>query len=186
MRIVVLVLLLQSVSAGAQNLITNGDFAADLSGWSERFSSVAVWSPEDIDGSDQSGSVVLRDVGELGIDLSQCLSPEPLGTSEVEFSYFVPADVITVFDRGLGVSLVWHDDPDCQGTTLDAHNVLEEFIVRGRWVSIRDTVMRPLGADSLRVQLLLLGSGLSDFTARFDNIFVGDRLFSDGFEGTAP
>ncbi len=181
-----LTLLAFSASVQAQNLLSNGNFDTDLrlSGWTGP--GVLTWSKIDADDSPSSGSVRIPEGGEFGFGFSQCVSPEPAGTNVAEFSYFVPADVTVVFDSGIVMFFVWFDGPDCTGATLGGSQLLETFTLQNQWSTVRGLITPPPGADSGRVDLLVLGSGTSDFVAHFDNVFLGDRIFSDSFESPAP
>lgn len=67
--------LLAAVPAASQNLLTNGDFATDLSGWETPPLLPQEWSPRDAGGSSSSGSAKItttRGQG-TGDDIFQCV-----------------------------------------------------------------------------------------------------------------
>lgn len=170
-----------TAQAESPNLLTNGDFATDLSGWEAPFGNVT-WSMLDEFGDPNSGSLMLTDVGEFGTPFTQCLSPGPPGVTEFSLSYRVPDDVITVFDDGIILFVTWYAGADCAGGAVESVSIESGSIVRGQWIRMAAALPRPPGVNSVRVWPLMIGSGGSDFTSHIDNVYAGDRLFSDGFE----
>lgn len=171
---------LSTAMAETPNLLENGDFATDLSGWEAPFGGVT-WSAMDESNDPDSGSLLLTDVGEFGAQFTQCLAVDFLGPQEFSLSYFVPSEVTTVFTNGIILFVVWYDNPACS-IALTSTQIDSGATIQGQWVRIGESLPVPPGADSVQVWPLMVGSGSSDFTSFIDSVYVGDRVFSDSFE----
>ena len=159
--------------AAAQNLIVNGGFTTDLSGWSDFSSSdgTAGWTSDDANGSPGSGSAVLNNThptltNTVVYTLSQCVPVVGLGEYDLAGRVRIPAAQAT---SGKGwVVAFWAPNSDCSGF-LGVDTL--SFLPVGEWTSLSERFTAPSGAQAARVQL---GTSKdvagSAFSARFDDV----------------
>jgi hypothetical protein len=143
-----------------QNLLRNGDFAADLSGWVKGPGGSAVWS---------DGAALLTSPGQLqSVDLTQCVALPP-GIRGVSFR------LSARFEAGQsGTGFVHHvlilkDGPGCTGADLGA-DVVYTALDKGRQVLALAPSL-PAAAVSAWVGFSLDGNeGPGAFQARVDDV----------------
>jgi hypothetical protein len=118
-----LLALLVTAPAGAQNLLANGGFEDDLTGWTQFASSLSpTWSPLDAAGSPTSGS--LRVVDSSPIDnnalpaASQCVAIEAGERYAARGSFLFPAGQARSGEGGIFVFFM--AEADCGGNPLDS------------------------------------------------------------------
>ncbi len=89
-----LVFVLGSGSAAAQNLLVNPGFTANLSGWSLEENASAAWSPLDIAGSTASGSALVTNLSPFAgqsTGIVQCVALVPGETLRPHVRFRVPS-----------------------------------------------------------------------------------------------
>lgn len=93
----VLVLIASAGIAAAQDLVQNGSFAADLSGWNVHNDALsnADWASPDAGGSGSSGSVFITDTsaaeGTLDTPIEQCITVLPGAQYVLSSKFFIPS-----------------------------------------------------------------------------------------------
>lgn len=179
-------LLASSAPGAAANLVSNAGFDENLDSWTLTAGSdfPIDWSPQDVAGSPQSGSVRLRDRLEEAHTFvrgaHQCI-PVVAGES---YDFGAWARVPSGQDREgeTIVQVTWYASSECDGPSLDR---AIEFITTSTagWELLgRENQVAPAG--SLRAKLELLSRGYDTggtFTALFDDA----HLCTDG-DCTAP
>lgn len=184
----VLAALVAALPAAAQgNLIVNGSFDSDVSGWNlgNALSGYLEWSPADADGSAESGSarVVNTDTAAFVITLYQCVpATEDLRYDLATTLYIPPGQAWPGYAY---MRVAWSTAADCNGSWLA---VLDHTIMTttGTWEtqSLTD-VVPPATTQGAQVEVLVFKSVAGgQFEVLVDNAsVVGEApLFSDGFE----
>lgn len=172
-------LILLSFHSQAQNLISNGGFDTDLAGWSA--GGGVSWSNVDRGGA-SSGSILLGDTGDVGTYSYQCITSEPDMKVSLRADFLVPEVVTTMLSLPVGIQLLWYSSANCTSSSLASNSAQKLFDGQHAWRSLVLTSTPPPGADSVLARLYVVGTGSSDFKAHFDNIYLGNTLFEDGFE----
>ena len=175
--------LILSPAAGAQNLLQNGGFDEDLSGWqffSDGLRVLTLWQEEDAGGNPDSGSVSVTnfDEGEATtqVGLLQCVPVTSGQTYDLRAALRLPPGQAAV---GLAEATVfWFTSASCSGFLSDEFGFAQGN--PGSWVDHRRLLTAPAGAQGARINLRVFketgGGGLG---AHFDSLFFGR-------EGTAP
>lgn len=165
-----------SMAAG-ENLVPNGNFDTDLTSWTPRYLGTRLWSPDDADGAQDSGSVE--------IDAAWSSRPTQL------WSECIPVDggrdyVFGAAQKhspgpgsyawGVGVALMWRQDAGCvvglASVSIRSSN--------SDWTPTSRIVSAPADAASAYIvlsawNLSILTTGEVDYghiTANFDNIVL--------------
>ena len=173
----------------AQDLVLNGGFDDDLSGWDTAGdpNMVVVWSATDAGSSAASGSMRVVNVSagaSNGVTASQCI---PVNTGQrytVTGKVRVPSGAGQSIDNRALVSLRWYGGPDCTtsiGGAATANGSPQSFDV---WVSQTLTETARPGARSVEVRTLntKYPAGGS-FIALFDDVtFTSQSIFQNGFD----
>lgn len=174
--------------AGA-NVLVNGTFDTDLSGWLNPWGYTAVWSSADADGDPGSGSAHLQDEfpGNNGtlVILVQCLPVSGGETVRVAGDLLLPVHADPL-GFGAGILVFAYSDTEC---SADPSYELDASVWNQSpdWQHVEASGGVPAGARSLMVGLGVAKRGGVTETghAYFDNLFVGlweDGIFTSGFE----
>lgn len=183
------VLIILSMPVASQNLITNGNFDSDLTGWviaDGLPDSRATWVNEDVDEFLESGSVELINVGEgnngLRRTLLQCVTAEPDALYLVEAWGKAPAD--QPGNGGATVVALVFATPDCSGPTSALYSSVgidnTDF-----WEPITGTYQTFSSTQSVLIGLAIgKRTGFSDdVSARIDAVtVVPDKIIGSDFE----
>ncbi len=176
--------LLVWASAGqAQNLLENGTFDADLSGWttfSDGLRVLTLWQEADAGGSPDSGSASVTNfdegVGTTQVGLLQCAAVSPGQSYDLRGALQFPVGQAAT---GLAeVTVFWFSSSTCTGFLSDEFAFAQG--TPGSWVDHSRTLTAPASAQGARINLRVFketgGGGLD---THFDDFFFGP-------EGTAP
>lgn len=163
---------------GAQNLLVNGDFAANLSGWmlTESPQASAQWVGDDADGLAQSGSAELRGTGNgAQIVLLQCM---PLAGLSDPIAVGASARVLLEGEAEVsGLLLIRQfSEADCTfapGYPLDWHTVNQS---QSGWQSFAGSFTR--SAPEIQSVMVMLttykpNTAGAGGAVRFDNVYFG-------------
>ncbi len=108
------VLATAAASVGAQNLITNPDFPADLSNWATRTTGSATVTHVSDSGSPAEGAVHLTATNGETAQLNQCVAVTATTLDLIAREYI--AQSVSVQTAGADVTL--YDQPDCAGNIV--------------------------------------------------------------------
>ncbi len=168
--------------AAGQNLLTNPGFTVDPGGWDSFGSGVLLWSTEDADGSDSSGSASLGVFsGGEGFGVSQCVAA--VGGSWHRFAASIN---ISTDPRVLGTAAVavnWYDGPNCTGIHLSTVQT-PAATTHGSWENVHSAAVADVDAVSALFYIYVLKNqaGTDVYGAFVDNAFFSPAIFVDGFE----
>ncbi len=159
--------------AFAAELLTNGGFTNDLSGWRAFTDAtrVSAWSPIDADGSASSGSAELSNSsthgGTLVTPMFQCVQVQAGEVYRVSTKVRVKSGQARTGKANWAV--VWFPNADCFGNTLE-YDVVGEVTSPGSWVQVQNDYTAPSGAVGAKVIAGLIKNQAGDrFTAYFDD-----------------
>lgn len=173
--------LTSSQFAQAENLLVNGGFDSDLSGWTIKNAAGAIsWSNIDEFNQPDSGSLRMEESGEFGPWVEQCVNIDPAIIPSLSIRHFMPETVTSLF-AAVYIELIGYPVANsCTGSTLyRVSNGLDNDGAH-EWRSL--SVKGEAGASSVAVWIYVVGPGSTDYVAHIDNVFLGDRQFADGFE----
>lgn len=176
-------LLLAPASPMAQNLIVNGDFDSDLTGW-EFPDATPTWSPLDAGNSLQSGSAqgVNMATGRVCV-LRQCVALPRSGRQVLSTWAYTPPG------QGLGNLVLSytarHHSPTCTGGSFAGGGTYLPSV--GSWtyhaLSILVEANPPLPDTTVEVQLCVDPARQIGFNGHFDRVrLVPDVIFRDGMD----
>jgi hypothetical protein len=176
--------------ASAQNLVQNGEFDSTVAPWLS-FSATngdVDWDPLDRDGDPESGSLLVTN-----------FAPDPQANGAGAIQFNLPVTGLGYYSFG-GAILIptgqtvsadvmvelrfyqFHTVPSgCGGSHLGFWT--PTIRVAPTWVSVRLGARAPEAATCARVALATYADTVeSNFRAHFDDVFVIEALFVDGFE----
>lgn len=171
-----------------QNLVSNPDFEADVTGWTTDPAATVLWSPLDADGNPLSGSAVVTNLSTTAGDSTgarQCIEDIVGG----EF-YRVAAEILVPGGQaetgGANLLVQWYADSGCFS---QLGGVLTPWVTDATpdvWLTSVDTFAAPMGVQSARLRLSVAKDQVSGtLDAHFDNVeFAKEHLFGDGFESS--
>jgi len=164
-----------ALPTSAQNLLTNGAFNSDLSGWSVQDNeNVATrWDSQDAGGSPNSGSVSVTNQGEpsgvLRSGATQCVNLVPGGRYRFRGDVLIPSGQSEA--GWTDISLFFFSAENCNNGFITGTGVRADQ--RGSWQQASMDMNVPTDARSVRVGLGVnkqeAGGALQAF---FDRIFV--------------
>jgi hypothetical protein len=167
-----------AATAGAQNLLTNGTFNVNISGWTQEVQGTggAVFVPVDADGSPSSGSMEITNISSgagLNILFTQCHSATA-GTS-----YDYGGKVLAAPPPPAGkfyVLLNFYANSNCSGSGISAAGGSDrlDFTATGSWQGLTRTgLVAPAGTLSASITLGNFKTGAGGSTiSDFDDIFL--------------
>ena len=178
--------------AWAAELVTNGGFATDLSGW-KAFTDAnrgAAWSPMDANGSGSSGSAELTNTStDAAIAVTPMFQCAPVQAGE---DYHVSAKLMVKSGQArtgkANWAVIWYSNTDCFGNSLE-YDIVGDVTSPGSWVEIQDDYTAPAGAVGAKVVPGLIKSQAGGtFTAYFDeaSILPADEAPPGGAEECQP
>ena len=163
-----------SAGAQAQNLINNGRFDTDLSGWEVRNQEdvTSVRSKEDADDASGSGSAVVTNTSERGSNsvfgLRQCVEISPGQTFRLSADLRSPGGQETTGEARIGG--VYFEGAGCQGTFLGGPTLLFTGD-QPSWGTVIQEHTAPSSARSLFVDLRSFKDQAGGaFEVLFDNL----------------
>lgn len=177
----------------AQNLLVNGDFDSDLSGWliDPAITPIPIWNDVDIDDLAGSGAARLGNTSSEASNriypLEQCIPLTQPGPYRIVAHGYIPPG------QGSGKLVVSYwlslDNPDCpqwQGAHAVGGNYITMVGGWGRYEQAIPLAMpSPLPPDA-RIKISLgveKDAAGGDFFGYFDAVSVlGDWIFADGFD----
>lgn len=176
-------------AGGPPNLIDNGHFVADLTGW-ERVGSImtSYWSDLDVDGSTGSGSVQLR----ASIEGRHVLRRQCLRVLDQSARYRYEVAIYRELGSAPGypsVGFTLHDGPSCSSPLMQ-YGVVMFYGMPGTWRRNAGELEIPTGTPavhSIQIELAMtrgpLG-GVGDAIGNIDSIelYDDDRILVDGFD----
>lgn len=143
-------------SATAANLLSNGGFATDLSGW--EVVAPVTWSP---DGDRSPGAAQLQGAfGGIGVPaLRTCAAVQPGLRYDLSAVARIPYDPASV--GGLSIRLLWHEGPGCSSEALGGGADLDvDYRGAVAWQTVRaEGVTAPERASSASVVVLARSGG---------------------------
>lgn len=166
-------LIAAAMPAAGQNLLQNGRFATNLSGWG--VSAAASHNPADSSGWPQSGSLQLANAqasAGAAVFADQCVSPFPVGQQTVRARVFVPAGQsrtgkVYMYVQGNGA-------PNCFAPGLGSVIVATIAPAPGSWVTLEGTYTPPAGAASGFVVIgVQKNEAGGEFKALVDDVYFG-------------
>lgn len=171
-----------------QNLVTNSDFDADVTGWTTGSTATIVWHPLDADGNPLSGSAVVTNLSTTPGDSSgarQCIE----GIVGGEF-YRAGAEILVPSGQSetgrANVLIQWYVVPGCSSQLGSSSTPWIDDLTPDVWLNTANTFAAPPGVQAARLRLSVekdQDSGILD--AHFDGVeFAKEQLFSDGFESS--
>lgn len=185
----VVCLLLIGAPLMAQNLVVNGTFDTDFTGWTDLSgsNSTAVWSSFDADDSPSSGSADLTNQfmnnGSMAI-LSQCFDVGP--GDDLTFSLQVYQPSGQDGEGQAGFRTRYYPETGCTGSLLSGASGYAGLNDLDNWISIDESEQVPGGYASVQLYLAVIGNnGGTEFGAYFDNVVLAitpTPIFADGFE----
>jgi hypothetical protein len=158
----------------AQNLVSDGGFAADLNAWHHdpNDDGTSAWSSVDANGSAASGSVLLTSThainGVLVKLMEQCVPVVAGATYDLSTKVlFSDGETTTGWAEA---TIYWESGPVCN-TYISGNGLLTEKTTPGTWVAGSETFTAPAGATSalvfLGIDKIDVGGSMS---ARFDDV----------------
>lgn len=178
----VVCLVLISAPCGAQ-IMENGTFDMDVTGWNTFWNGVRVWDPMDANDSLGSGSCLVTNQSSSSGNATgpqQC-ADEITGGNEylVESSmYFPSGQTETGWAR---VLIRWYSDASC--TTQITNTVSPSVSTTDQWVEVRKFVEAPASAVAIALRLdVWKVEAIGELSAHFDNVSVSEVVFRDDFE----
>lgn len=183
-------LMLLSVPAAAQNLLTNPDFDTDLAGWTGSEVGSATWHGTDVDDAPDSGSArIVNDLADPqteAVVMSQCIPIEP-GEYQYGGHAFIPGGQAasgSVVMRVLGYS----DTTNCTGGLFMVNGRLIDQT--GDWSALAVDLSVSAGllsgaAGSIEFELAIRKTEAGgELVAFADELFIAlsPLIFSDRFE----
>jgi len=176
--------------AGAQNMLVNGGFDADLSGW-DFPDATPVWTSFDIADAPDSGSALATNAATTPdstvVVLRQCLPITKAGLYTLRASVFVPTGQVdgeAIASYGYGMSA------DCSTGFFGLGGFFMPSM--GVWKTYdsgtKINVPSDLPVISMFIQVRLDKTpDAGVFEAYFDNVsLIYDGIFDDGFESPQP
>lgn len=177
-------LLAAAFACPAQNMLANGDFDADLTGWIASGSPPAVWDGFDVDNRPGSGSALLTNqsasANQRLYPLRQCIESPPVGSYVLYASGYLVGGTAGRLVISYGV----HNTSDCSGTGFTA--------IGGYYLGAADQWQRnAIGVpvdhaqSSIEVSLgIEKDPAGGQFQGYIDAVhLLPDAIFADGFEG---
>jgi len=172
--------------ADPDNAFSNGHLDCDLAGWTLTSANPGeiVYSPDDADGSNLSGSVEITNLAMNTLfEISQCVAARagvdlPV-TGLVRFAA-APAVFASVTRE-----CVFFSASDCTGTALGSSTTtVLASDTGGAWVTFGGSAISPSAAVSADCAFRVTNPTGANFTAWFDQLYFdnGNRIFADGFE----
>lgn len=159
--------------ACAQNLVVNGDFDTDVSGWTP--SPFNRWDEADHEEAPDSGSLLIRNNflnPQASIGVSQCVAVTPGTPYDVGASFLIPSGQGSTGAAYLAI--VWNSSPDCNGITATTGTVTEEVTDLGVWQerSLRHLVA-PAGSAGAKIILWVFKANENDaLSVHADGVFL--------------
>lgn len=180
---------LLTTSASGQNLLTNGQFDADLSGWTFP-DATPIWSAFDVNGAANSGSAFGTNAqaaaGARVLVLRQCVLVTQPGFYALAASAFTPAGQV---DGGLIFSYrARRNSPACSGGIFNAFGNYMPSV--GQWQRYTSgtflQIPAPLAPDTTVEVLLGIDKTPAggSFSGYFDDVTLvfDPPIFANGFE----
>jgi len=161
-----LALLAASPLAG-QNVITNGEFATDLSSWSVLVGS-GVWDPLDRNGSPASGSALLTAPDSFALLRQTCLPVVPGATYDFGATIYLPSG-----QGGSGhswIRVMW--DSDCNPSGIVGLHQTPDFAGLGSWQAVEySQAAAPIDATFAHLDLAVVRTS-GTFSGHVDGVFL--------------
>lgn len=167
--------LLLALPAASQNLVTNGTFDTNVSGWGTFDPNiVASWSALDAAGSSQSGSLLLSNNAPNGLNSGgyQCIANvtpgqrlDAGGQIRIPSGGAVGQTFLIVF---------FLTNPNCSGSVVGPTNIVGASVFDA-WTPVQlPNVVVPAGAGSAQVQLSIIKNfpNTLSYQSYFDNLYV--------------
>jgi hypothetical protein len=152
-------------AAGAQNLVVNGSFDSNVSGWSTVPNDPEIgiaWSPLDPDDPTASGSIeVTSTVDNGGVNgPSQCVDATSASPLRLSMEGLVPTQLIEYLYADPIVR--YFDTPSCSGNQLSSEFPIGLVAMGEGWQQIGGPLVPPPATQSIRI---VLGIGKPVFVA---------------------
>ena len=157
--------------AAAQNVVANGDFAADLAGWTN--TDVAKqWNAFDENDDPSSGSLSIRHLSAPGstIYVEQCAPAAALTEYAFGFSHVTFAAATT---GRADVRIIWFENATCVGSAAGVEVLQSE--VEGSWTRVETLVTSPDAVQSVLVRVGArkdTGAAADEYRVYFDDIVL--------------
>ncbi|MEM1181733.1 MAG: SdrD B-like domain-containing protein [Acidobacteriota bacterium] len=170
-----------------ENLLANGSLDCDLGSWSLSSDDPdeVVYSPDDLDGSADSGSAALARLSNgARFALDQCVELEGGGGTPLQFAgaFRLETEAPSI---NMGLGCEFFDGPGCRGQSLlltVGSAALGD--TDSSWLELFHTMTAPESAQSTRCSAAVSNLAGDAFEARIDRLRLTDSgaLFEDGFE----
>ncbi len=178
--------------AFAAELLTNGGFTTDLSGWMAFTDAdrISAWSPMDANGSASSGSAELSntstDGGIIVTPMFQCAQVQAGEVYRGSAKLRVKSGQARTGRANW--ALAWFPNADCFGNSLE-YDTVGEVTSPGSWVQVQGDYTAPPGAAGAKViPGVIKNEAGGTFTAYFDeaSILPADEAPPGGSEECQP
>ena len=184
----------RAAQALGDNLVANGSFDTNLSGWTSSPSSSSTthgteWSDEDAAGAVDSGSAVIHAAGVSGSSLtSACVLID--GGSDYALAGAYKFESNFAWSSALRIFVLWHADAACSGSSLGQEILAtEHFNKSGSWTAASRVVTAPAGAVAARIVLRVNGDyemSRTVVTGHFDDIVLAPVVCGSGCGDPVP
>lgn len=172
------------------NLVPNGTFDTNLSGWSSSGTTdPADWSDEDAHGAVDSGSAVVHAQGPSGQSLNSACVPID-GGGDYALAAAYKFDWNGALNSLLRVSVVWYGDAACSGSNVGQETLVTvRFTASGPWAAASRVVTAP--TDAIAAEIVLHVSGDYELprtvvSGHFDDIVLAPVVCGSGCGDPVP
>lgn len=173
-RILLVLALVPALASGA-NLVLNGPFDADITGWSPtNWASTKTWSPTDESGNPPSGALRMTNLAPNVVitATSNCFAVTPGKHVVYGASARGPLGG-TTSDQTARTSIEFYDGPNCTGSKLiEDYSDVTYTLRASTWGPTQGTAAVPATAQSAFMQLRIGAGASPPSEVFFDNAFV--------------
>jgi hypothetical protein len=196
-RLLWICLMLNSAAQAQTELLTNVDFATDISGWTIENGRPAIWDSRDSADNPASGSALLSNVGvsngAVPLTLTQCVRVNAGTDYGYGGTVLVPSGQPEQTEAHVFIQA--YTTPDCLGEVIQFDSVASVAV--DTWLAIGGTLFTSNAASSVRVSLGVRKPGGigADAQALFDQIYlqrtdggglINERLSGSWFNPATP
>jgi len=147
-------------AAGAANLVTNGTFNTNTSGWSSSGPGLQlVWTDLDASGSPSSGSALGTATTNEGFSIVHCVAGGIAGGARYDFSAKVRIPGYAVVAGSSAILVNWLSGPGCSGASTGSRTF--STAVQDTWVSLGEAdLTAPAGTQSAQIVVRVWKTGV--------------------------
>jgi hypothetical protein len=159
------------VAPSPMNLVQNPGLDTDTSHWNPPSVLQVTWSPRDATNCSTSGSIVVENLNDAGINNGalQCIPVTAGTTYNFGGRMFIPS---AGYHGQVALDLGWFTGTNCQGT-IRFDPFLYASASYDTWQSVsKDSLVAPAGAQSAQIELAIDQGTGSGFAPSFDMIYL--------------